>query len=404
MRCTQLCAQWAVQSGAVVVVGISQPRQCWTWGRALPHALLSPFSISAMRGPWCAPVAQPCCQRRAALPQGRIGCGWDKVQWGLILCPHPILGLPEPRTRTILLSCSESVRRGKSALLLLQECSAPSRGRCCSRGGRREARPLLAVWVQVAVVVAGPCAVPGPTEVGGHPASMPQRVGPPGCRNAIHLPRWGCQCAYPKPAPWHPQEATGHPTTHWDEQVALVLALQRCQLAGCQQGQAQLLHGQSGHLGYRALQDSLWAMRGGWLEQTLGGVLGRCPPCCTHRADVRPLPHGLHQVQLICSQVVAAQHPCQHRVRQLVEAPCPHHCLRVHCLNQHPPTALVPTLPGPSGPPSGHPPAWLPAPSPKKAFPPQPQPQHPCFPIPLPHAVSPFAPFPPVAIPWCSSQ
>lgn len=135
MRCTQLCAQWAVQSGAVVVVGISQPRQCWTWGRALPHALLSPFSISAMRGPWCAPVAQPCCQRRAALPQGRIGCGWDKVQWGLILCPHPILGLPEPRTRTILLSCSESVRRGKSALLRLQECSAPSRGRCCSRGG-----------------------------------------------------------------------------------------------------------------------------------------------------------------------------------------------------------------------------------------------------------------------------
>lgn len=136
MRCTQLCAQWAVQSGAVVVVGISQPRQCWTWGRALPHALLSPFSISAMRGPWCAPVAQPCCQRRAALPQGRIGCGWDKVQWGLILCPHPILGLPEPRTRTILLSCSESVRRGKSALLRLQECSAPSRGRCCSGGGQ----------------------------------------------------------------------------------------------------------------------------------------------------------------------------------------------------------------------------------------------------------------------------
>lgn len=68
-------------------------------------------------------------------------------------------------------------------------------------GCPQEAQALLAVWVQVAVVVAGPRAVPGSTEVGGDPASTPQCMGPPGCCDAIDLPRRGQQCGYPKPAP-----------------------------------------------------------------------------------------------------------------------------------------------------------------------------------------------------------
>lgn len=75
-----------------MVMEVLQPRQCWVWGWELPHALLSPFSIFAMRGPWCAPVAQPCCQRRAALPQE----GWDldaiRFNAGPILFP---LGCPD---------------------------------------------------------------------------------------------------------------------------------------------------------------------------------------------------------------------------------------------------------------------------------------------------------------------
>lgn len=63
----------------------------------------------------------------------------------------------------------------------------------------------------------------------------------------------------------------------WDEQITLVLALQRCQLAGCQQGQAQLLHGQSSHLRYRPLQDGLWDISDGWLDGADTGGLGEVP-------------------------------------------------------------------------------------------------------------------------------
>lgn len=92
-----------------------------------------------------------------------------------------------------------------------------------------------------------------------------------------------------------------------------------------------------------------------------GGVFWEPPPaplCCTHRADVRPLPHGLHQVQLVHGQPVAAQHPRQHRVRELVEAPRPHHRLQEHFWHQHQersgtsthPNPLLHTIPHPSTP------------------------------------------------------
>lgn len=76
-------------------------------------------------------------------------------------------------------------------------------------------------------------------------SAWPQR-GPPQTRP--------CSILQPQRSARAPQEEAA---AHRDEQIPLVVALQRHQLAGCQQGQAQLPHGQGSHLGHRALQDSL---------------------------------------------------------------------------------------------------------------------------------------------------
>lgn len=131
-----------------------------------------------------------------------------------------------------------------------------------------------------------------------------------------------------------------------------------------------------------------------------GGVSqDQSPPPITHRTDVRPLPHSLHQVQLIHSQAVTAQHLCQHRVGELVEAPCPHHLLPTHRSTRvmvpgphtgppHPwaiRPILVPSLPDRPSFPHLDPHLWYPS---------TPQPAFTWHPASSPQSFAPFSPLP----------
>lgn len=82
------------------------------------------------------------------------------------------------------------------SMLLATEASMPSPAPCSAAEppvglDKTRCQPLLGVWLEVTVMVAGPRAPAGTAEAGGHPTALPQCVGTPGCHDVLHLWGWG---------------------------------------------------------------------------------------------------------------------------------------------------------------------------------------------------------------------
>lgn len=171
------------------------------------------------KGSPCSPRGHhtPCVGAPASVHPPRNPASTPQSPRCFLKLPHgPHLGvIPYPAR-------SQSCEVGKKALYCRSSSAQPrTHRRAASWGGHSLspsppvglgwAQPLLGVWVQVPVVVTGPRAAPGPAELGGHPAAAPQRVGPPGCRDALHL-GWGHECGPnfpPNPAPQNPSSSPG---------------------------------------------------------------------------------------------------------------------------------------------------------------------------------------------------